>query len=112
VPFLIPYITLSPFIIFCPHVFKIPYHLFARILLLQHITTPPEVKIEVLFSLNNTPLGVLAQSSYCCSSIQQVFSSLCISFLKTSSSRFKFVLYFFVFMIAPGATLLSLMIGV
>ena len=39
--FLIPYISLSPFIIFCRHVFRIPYHLFARILLLQHITYPP-----------------------------------------------------------------------
>ena len=40
-PFLYPILLLSPFIIFCPRVFKIPYHLFARILLLQHITTPP-----------------------------------------------------------------------
>jgi hypothetical protein len=39
-PFLIPYITLNPFIIFCPHVFKIPYHLFTRIFLLQSLTTP------------------------------------------------------------------------
>ena len=39
-PFLIPCITSSPFIIFCPHILKTPYHLFAHILLLQHITYP------------------------------------------------------------------------
>jgi hypothetical protein len=27
---------------FTPHVFKIPYHLFARKYLLQQLTTPPE----------------------------------------------------------------------
>ena len=42
---LIPYITLSSFIILCPHVFNIPYHLFARILLLQPITTPPSIYV-------------------------------------------------------------------
>ena len=36
-----PILLLSPIIIFSPQVFKIPYHLFAHILLLQHITYPP-----------------------------------------------------------------------
>ena len=40
-PFLIPYITLKSIDNFLSHVFKILYHLFARILLLQQITTPP-----------------------------------------------------------------------
>ena len=30
----------NPIYFYCPHVFKIPYYLFARILLLQYITTP------------------------------------------------------------------------
>ena len=41
--FLIPYITLKSIYNFYPHVFKIPYHLFARILLLQQNTTPPRL---------------------------------------------------------------------
>ena len=40
-PFLMPYITFNPFIIFYPHVFRIPYHLCACILLLQPLTIPP-----------------------------------------------------------------------
>jgi hypothetical protein len=39
--FSIPYITLTPIIIVSSHVFKIPYHLFAHILLLQLMTYPP-----------------------------------------------------------------------
>jgi len=39
--FLIPYITLTPIIIFSSHVLKIPYHLFAHILLLQLMTYSP-----------------------------------------------------------------------
>ena len=36
----VPYITLKSIYNFLSHVFKIPYHLFAQILLLQHITYP------------------------------------------------------------------------
>jgi hypothetical protein len=43
-------LLLSPFIFFTPHVFKIPYHLFARILLLQQITNPllPEFRMGLV----------------------------------------------------------------
>ena len=54
-PFLIPYITLKSIYNFS-HVFKIPYHLFARILLLQPMTTPPPTKryIEIGHPLEQT----------------------------------------------------------
>ena len=54
-PFWYPILLLSPFINFCPHVFKIPYHLFAHILLLQHMTYPPVREFQsIAFLLNES----------------------------------------------------------
>jgi hypothetical protein len=44
--FLISYITLKSIYNFYPPCFKKPYRLFARILLLQQLTTPPEVIVK------------------------------------------------------------------